>query len=196
MSTKQNNTTVSDLLNKRVGGIKKYLTDPNTVIPIGGKQCHPADVLAFFQEDIDARAAVDGARASVVATIATRKTADADRRTADSALKSYVTHLYGATSTEAQEFGYPPPKTRTTTVATKATAIQKSAATRAARNTMGSAQKALISGTALVYTSTEAAAAAAAKVPPPAAGAPEPAPHTPPAPAPAAAVNGTNGAGH
>jgi hypothetical protein len=203
MSTKQNNSTISELLAKRLGGIKKYLTDPNIVIPVGGKPCHPADVLAFFQHDLDAREAVDVAHATVKSTIADRKIADTDRATADSALKSYVVHLYGATSTEAQAFGYPPPKPKTTTVATKAAAIQKSAATRAARGTKGSVQKADVSGTALVYSSAEAAAAAEAKVPPPAAGAPvtgegHASPAAPPAAPPAAtpAANGTNGAAH
>jgi hypothetical protein len=219
MSTKQNNSTVSEMLTKRIGGIKKYLTDPNTVIPIAGKQCHPSDVLALFQGDVDARAAVDTAHAGVTSAIAGRKTADANRRDADSALKTFIVHLYGATSVQAQEFGYPPPKPRSTTVAAKAAAIQKGAATREARGTKGSVQKAEITGTMLVFSSPEAAAAAAKHAVGPAAGAPvvtggnpivtgstpaaapteatqpEATPHAPPAAAPAVS-NGSNGAAH
>jgi hypothetical protein len=172
MASKNSSTTISDLLSRRIAGIKKYLTDPNVVIPVGGKQCHPADVQAIFQADVDARTAVDTAHATVTSAIADRKTADAERRTADSALKSYVVHLWGPTSIEAQEFGYPPPKPRTKTVATKQAAIEKAAATRAARGTKGSVARTEVSGTTLVYSSPEAAAAAAAHSVAPAAGAP------------------------
>jgi hypothetical protein len=207
MASKNNKTNVGEMLTKRTGGIKKYLTDPTVAIPINGKQCHPADVLAIFQADVDARAGVDNAHASVKASITARKTADANRRAADAALKSYVVQLYGATSVEAQEFGYPPPKSGTKSVATKQAAIEKSAATRAARGTIGSAQKAEISGTTIVFSSPEAAAAAAAHSVAPAAGAPvvQPAPAgdatavaakaATAAPAPAAATPAVNGAG-
>ena len=172
MASKNSKTTVGDMLTKRTAGIKKYMTDPTVTIPVGGKQLHPPDILGIFQADIDARAAVDTAHASVKSTITGRKTADANRRTADTALKGYIVNLYGATSVEAQEFGYPPPKPRTKTVATKQAAIEKAAATRAARGTMGTAQKADITGTVPVFASPEAAAAAAKHAVAPVAGAP------------------------
>ena len=196
MSTQKNNTTVTALLTSRIAGITKYLTDPAIVVPVSGKACHPADLLAIFRQDVDARVAVDVAHASVKSSIAGRKTADATRRAADSALMSYVTHLFGPTSTEAQAFGYPAPKPPTRTVANKTAAIQKGAATRAARGTKGKAQLALIKGTTEVYVSPEAAAAAAQHVPAPAAGAPvTPASKAAPAATPPV-VNATNGAGH
>jgi hypothetical protein len=157
----ENNANISDLLNKRIAGIKKYLTKASTEIWMNGKECHPADILEFFQTDLDARAAVDAAHAAVKTAITARKTADANRRSADDALKAWFTNRFGVHSAEAQELGYSPPKPKTKDVKTKAAAIQKSAATRAARHTMGKVQKLDISGTKLVYSSQEAAAAAA-----------------------------------
>jgi hypothetical protein len=198
MASKNSSTTINDMLSKRVAGIKKYLTDPNTTILYAGKQLHPPEILAVFQTDVDARAAVDTAHATVKSTITARKTADANRRPIDTALKGYIVNLYGATSVEAQEFGYPPPKPRTKTVAVKQAAIEKAAATRAARGTMGTVQKAEITGTVPVFSSPEAAAAAAKQAVSPVAGAPvvQPAVAGDGHAAPPAATPVVNGASH
>jgi hypothetical protein len=195
MASKNSKTSISDMLTKRTGAITTYLTDPNVTIPIAGKQCHPQDVLAIFQADQTARAGLDNAHASVTSFIAACKTADANRRAADAALKSYVVQLYGATSVQAQAFGYPAPKPAVKSVATKQAAIEKSAATRAVRGTKGSAQRAELTGTTEVYATPEAAAAAASQAVAPAAGAPV-TPAGTPAPTTPGGANGAGGAAH
>jgi hypothetical protein len=164
MSTKST-SFLSNLCARRISGIDVHMTDPGTVVPVDGAMCTPADLRAIFQRDLDAHHAVEHARAVLLTAIEDRKKADAERKKVDVVLKGWVQNRYGASSTEAQAFGYEPPKPRTTTVATKVVAIQKSAATRAARRTMGRAQRAMIKGTALVYVSQEAAAAAARMMP-------------------------------
>jgi hypothetical protein len=75
------------------------------------------------------------------------------------ALRSFLRSRYGATSNLLLDFGVKPKSTKKVkTVATLSTAIEKSAATREARHTMGAKQKAKIHGTpAAVPTPTPAA---------------------------------------
>ncbi|HTQ09311.1 MAG TPA: hypothetical protein VMI31_04500, partial [Fimbriimonadaceae bacterium] len=73
-----------------------------------------------------------------------------DRRTSRKAfyngLQSYVQNLFTDPNVVAQ-FGFTPRKTATQDTATKSLAVQKRAATRKARHTMGKNQKAGVHGT-------------------------------------------------
>jgi hypothetical protein len=161
MATQNNGTIIVDDCNTRIAGVKKYI-DPNADIPVDGKLVKPADFIAVFQADIDAHNGVDTLQAQVKSSIASRKTKDADRRVYDKALKAYVANRFGADSTEAHAFGYPPPKAKKKTAETKAAAAKKAEATRAARHTMGSKQKVQLKGTAVVDVTPDQAAALAA----------------------------------
>jgi hypothetical protein len=160
MSQKSNVTIVDDCTT-RIAGIHRYL-DPNADIPVAGKLAKPAEFAAVFQADVDQRRLVDTLQAQVKSALAVRETKDAERHVYDVALKAYVSQRFGVDSTEAHDLGYPPPKPKTKTAETKAAAAKKSEATRAARHTLGSQQKALLKGTAEVAVTPEQAAALAA----------------------------------
>jgi hypothetical protein len=63
------------------------------------------------------------------------------------ALHRYAEGVFGPTSKLLLDFGFTPQQTAVKTVKVKANAIDKSAATRTARHTMGKKQKAAIHGT-------------------------------------------------
>jgi hypothetical protein len=160
-NSNKSNLTIIDDCTKRMTGIKKYV-DPNADIPVAGKVAKPAEFLAVFQADVDQRNQVATLQAQVKSAISVRKTKDAERHVYDVALHAYVSQRFGADSTEAHDFGYPPPKPKTQSAATKAAAVKKSQATRAARHTMGPKEKAKLKGTTVVEVTPEQAAALAA----------------------------------
>ncbi len=67
-------------------------------------------------------------------------------------LKAWVVNQYGATSKEAHDFGFPPPKKPVRTVSSKATAVERNLATREARHTMGPKKRLEVKGTMVVLT--------------------------------------------
>jgi hypothetical protein len=93
--------------------------------------------------------------------------------------------LYGARSQTLLDFGITPAKVPVRTAASKVAAAAKGAATRLARHTMGTKQKAAIHGTV----------APAAPVPPAAPAPAAPAQASPAAPQPVVPANGTAGKG-
>jgi hypothetical protein len=111
---------------------------------------------------VDAPNAVDTAEASLkqvpAKQKAARKTANATRL----ALKTYIVGTAGAGAVQMlEDFGFPAPKPKgKKTVAAKATAIAKSAATCTARHTMGKRQRAAIKATVAPATAPAAPATA------------------------------------
>jgi hypothetical protein len=170
MASKITNAIVIDMCTTRVSGIKKYITNSKTEIPVAGKMLKTPQVSAVFQNSIDTRGAVAAKRAELKAAQTARDEAEAERVVTDEALKGYVTNVFGADSTEAHELGYAPKKVAEKSVETKQQAIVRNKATREARNTMGPKQKAKIKGTTVVLTSSlqpaDAATTAAAVIAP------------------------------
>ena len=150
MSNKPNNASIVDTCTQRLNALKTYLTNPNATISVNGVQVKVADVTASYQACLDDRATQSTQRATVKATLVLHAAADSKRQVIDRALKSWVVNQYGATSKEAHDFGFPPPKVPVRTVKSKATALQRSEATRTARHTMGSKQKEDVKGTKVV----------------------------------------------
>ena len=148
MTTDNNKPSRQNRLRKIVAGVQKHM--PNLgIITLGGAPIAMADVLREIQEDIAASDAADKAHADWLAQVQVQndkheKLAPLLRR-----LKQFVLLQVGDTqdaSGELADFGYAPRKTPVKTVATKAAAIQKNLATRAARHTMGSQQKKKVTG--------------------------------------------------
>jgi hypothetical protein len=93
-------------------------------------------------------------RAQLLEAIGTVGETEAARLEADAALKAWVRAQFGVESTEAIDFGFPPPRTGVPTVEEKALAVARAKATRKARHTMGKRQKEGIRGTVAVSGAT------------------------------------------
>jgi hypothetical protein len=173
-TSKPNNATVIDKATQRLTALKKYVTSAKTEIPIDGVAQKVSQVIAIYQNCLDTRAALSTKRAETKAAMGERTDAEASRRAADRALKAWVINTFGASSQQAIDFGFPPPKVPARTVETKANAVALGKATRVARHTMGPKKRLEIKGTLPVSTApaapanntVQAAAPASTVVPP------------------------------
>ena len=159
MASKLTNAIVIDMCTTRVNGIKKYIPNSKTQIPVAGKMLKTPEVSAVFQNSLDTRGMVTTKRAELKAAQKARDEAEVVRVTTDDALKWYVTNVFGVDSTEAHEIGYAPKKVAEKSVATKQQAVARNKATREARHTMGPKQKEKIKGTMVVLTASAELAA-------------------------------------
>ncbi len=105
------------------------------------------ELVARVQARLDAAIATKTSRQAMHNAVAAERIAEAQFRPLRSALRSYVAAVYSANAPQLQEFGFVQNRRPAKTVASKATAIVKAKATRAARATKGRKQKAAIKGT-------------------------------------------------
>lgn len=117
-------------------------------IQIAGVQYTPSSLSAVFQADSDAIDAADGARATLKQTVDNEKTTHAKTAIVIVALRNWLLGYFGPQAvTVLGDFGFTAPKsTRTKKIATKAAAVVKSKATRAARGTTGPVKKKSVKG--------------------------------------------------
>jgi hypothetical protein len=155
---KPNQAEVVATCTARIKALKANVASTKAVVVLGGVAHKASDVVAIYQACLDNRATLDTQRAEVKATLATLEAADAKRIETERALKPWMINTFGATSKEAHDFGYLPPKKPVQSVDTKAQAKVRREATRAARHTMGPKQKEKIKGTMVVLTAPAAPA--------------------------------------
>jgi len=146
MSTIQNNAKIVTTVGQRIAALNKHVT-AKTVLNINGKPMKLSDVLAVYQASLDTRSALVVQRAALEKSLDARDAAETTRLDVDKGLKAWVTGTFGPTSQEALEFGFLPAKVGTKSADTKATAVEKSLATREARGTRGRRQRQQIKGT-------------------------------------------------
>ncbi len=131
---------------KMLVGIQQYLSTFPT-ITVGKQSFKPTDLVTVLQDRIANSQAVQTATAARSAAVKM----DRDHRTqtapAVGALKRVVQGMFPGSPDILAVFGLQPLKAGTRTVATKAAAVEKTLATRAARHTMGPKQKEGIKGT-------------------------------------------------
>ncbi|HEY4014435.1 MAG TPA: hypothetical protein VGM06_13930 [Polyangiaceae bacterium] len=128
-----------------VNGVLANLGDVATfALPTGTYT--PDQLVAAFQSRIAASEATKANKNAWHATVQAERQAESDIAPLRKSIKQFVASRYGADSAKLAEFGFAPAKPRKTTVQSKATAIQKSEATRVARHTMGRVQKQSIHG--------------------------------------------------
>jgi hypothetical protein len=165
MSTNQSNDRILALCAQRLVALSKFVT-PTTPMSINGKPTTLANVIAIYQAAIDTRNALIAQRAALDKALVARHTADVTRLATDRGLRAWVDSAFGPASSEATEFGFvlAPPKPKS--AATKATAVEKTLATRAARGTKGKRQKAKIHGTIPAPTAPAAPATTTPAAPP------------------------------
>jgi len=129
-----------------IDGTLKFLANLAT-LPVGGTNMTPADIVKVFQERVDAGKAVQTANAARVAAIK----ADLDTRTKTTAFARAFRRIVLGMFQEAPDtlaiFALKAPKATKVKVATKAVAVAKNKATRAARGTVGKRKKLAIKGT-------------------------------------------------
>jgi hypothetical protein len=108
---------------------------------VGSQTLAPADFAKIFQDRVASSQTVQTANAAWVAAVK----ADRDKRTQTApvvkAFKRVVQGMFSESPDTLAVFGLQPIKVGTTTVATKAAAVEKTLATRKARHTMGKNQK-------------------------------------------------------
>jgi hypothetical protein len=182
MSTQPNRTQQQTGDQGLITGFKKH-EQTITSLVVAGTSYKTADIIGILEARIAARNAAVSSKATWQADVK----ADHDERAKTKAfvagLQQAVRVAFGGSIDMLADFGLKPHKTRAPrTPAQKAAATAKAKATRAARHTMGSKQKAKVKGTA------PQAAPAPAPSPTAAPGAPKPAEPTATGPAPAAAA--------
>ena len=152
---------------------RKVLTATNNNLPaqtsvtLAGTQYTRDTLAASVQQDIDVGDAATNAKKAFFNAAATARERRQDRKAFYRGLQSYVENLFTDPNVIA-EFGFNARKTTTQDTATKVTAVEKRAATRKARHTMGKNQKAGIKGNVTGVTVTpitEPAAPAVAPAP-------------------------------
>ncbi len=143
-----NKPTSKDLDTKAMKGVDKHLASLTTIM-IGGTAYTAPTLKAVFQADIDATNAADAARTQWKDLLVPAKAARTLAARSRLALKSYLVGLYGPNAVGIlEDFGFTPPKSPgRKTAKAKADAVDKSAATRVARHTMGKNQKKSVKGT-------------------------------------------------
>jgi hypothetical protein len=146
MSIEQNNAKIVSTCGQRLAALKKYVK-AKTAVTVDGESMKPADLVAAYQAAVDTRAALIPQRASYKKALAARDSAEVTRQVIDKKLKVWVMNQFGATSQVAEEFGFLPTKVAEKSAETKANAVLKMRATRAARGTKGKRQKEKIKGT-------------------------------------------------
>jgi hypothetical protein len=142
---KTNKPTQKDSLRSIIAGINKRLTGVSQ-LTLGGATYTPAALVQLITALIgliDVASANENTWHDAVKAV---RGAAAQLRPILRALKSWVILQYGDSSAALGDFGYTPTVARQPSVATKAGALQKTRATRAARHTAGKRQKQAIKG--------------------------------------------------
>jgi hypothetical protein len=163
VATKPNNATIVAACTQRIRSLAGYV-EADAQIAINGRKHAHADVVAIYRQCLDARAAVARLRAQLAEALGTVEATEVARLEADSALKGWVRAEFGVASTQAIDFGFPPPRKGARTVEEKALAVARTKATRKARRTMGKRQKEEIRGSVAVSGAAGAGAQAGAMV--------------------------------
>jgi hypothetical protein len=171
-------------------------------LPVGNTAMTPVQIAQIFKDRVATNQAVMDATAKRVEALQTDQDKRAQTDPVTKAVRRIVQGMFAQSPAILADFGLTPLKVATKSVETKSVAVAKAKATRVARHTMGSRQRAKITGetvsasTGSPATSVSAPAAGTAGpapvtvTAPAAASAPIPAPATAPSAAPAPAPAG------
>jgi hypothetical protein len=144
MPTSKSNEAV--LAGKLAAGTQKRLSTIGQLI-IGSGTFTPAQVVSELQSFASLRASVDAAKATLKAALEDEKSKGVSLRTFFNTFIVFVRAAFGNSPDILADFGLLPKKVKAPlTVAQKAAAAAKHKATREARGTKGTRQKALIKG--------------------------------------------------
>lgn len=146
MSINNSRLTKGNADQKMADGTQRFLSHLVS-LPVGSGTLTPAEIIQIFKDRIATNQAAQTAAAQRTAAVK----ADADKRAQTAvtvaAFRRMVQGMFSESPDTLAAFGLAPLKVATKSVETKAEAVAKSLATRAARHTMGSRQRAKITGT-------------------------------------------------
>jgi hypothetical protein len=146
MSKPVTKANLQQRLGDLVAGTQKHF--PNGSLTFGGATYTPAVLIQLFQSLDDATTGMDVAKAKWQDALKAQRGAKAKVGPVMQAYRSYLVSLFGNAVETLADFGLTPHKAPAPqTAEQKATAAAKRKATRAARHTMGTKQKAGIKGT-------------------------------------------------
>jgi len=148
-----------------IAGTAKHLTTATPVAFLGGSFT-PAQITTELDQVATLRSAVNTAKAAVIAKLATEKADLPSLRTFIAAYNAYLKVTFGSSPDVLADFGMVPKARSTPTTATKAAAVVKRTATRAARHTMGTKQKKAVRGDVTGVTLTPVISALVPTAPP------------------------------
>jgi hypothetical protein len=158
--TKPNRSTQQDRYRKAIAAIQKYLSTVASML-IAGVSYTPTTFIALLQKEILLEDAASKARNDLRTAAAAARQNRATMVPIMVGFRAFLENMFTDPSTIA-EFGFAPRKRTAPTVEAKTAAVNKRAATRAARHTMGPKQKLDIKG---AVAQTEPAAPSPAPVP-------------------------------
>jgi hypothetical protein len=128
-----------------LAGVQKFLVQYPS-LTVGSQSMTPAAIVTALQNRINANLAVQTAESARTAAVKANLDERAQTATFESGLRQMVQGMFSQSPDTLAVFGLKPRKSVKKTVATKAEAVAKTKATRAARHTMGSKQKLEITG--------------------------------------------------
>ncbi len=145
-----------------IAGIAAHFTGA-TMFQFGGVEYEAKAIQQILQSRIDAASVTSAARAKWLTAAAAEEEKTTEVESILLGLKSHLVNTYGAKSQIVADFGFTPKKKKTT-AETVATAVEKRAATRVARGTVGKKEKLKIKGAVAPETSATKPAAEVAPV--------------------------------
>jgi hypothetical protein len=147
MSTDKSNRLVRDTAEQKLlGGTQQYIASLPS-LTVGSQKFMPADFVKILQDRLASSQTVQTAATAHSAAVKMDRAKRAQTDPAVKALKGVVRGMFPESPDILAAFGLDPVKVGQKTVATKAEAIAKNAATREARHTMGKKEKLAIKGT-------------------------------------------------
>jgi hypothetical protein len=159
MSSNDNKVTKIEKYRAMITGVQTNVGTKATVAIQGTATSQPV-ILSTLQGFIDAADATAAALATYREAVAKQKVAAAAANGVYLGVKAYALAQYGNLPSTLGEFGLQAPVRKTPDAATKAAAVAKRKATRAARGTTGKLAKAKITGQTPVTTPAPAASSA------------------------------------
>jgi hypothetical protein len=161
-----NKQTITNRDSARITGIQKYCMSQSSIL-VGGVAYTPASAIQVYQNDLDATAAVAQAKTALKGLLAKAASARSAADSFDSAFKACIEGAYAGQPDTLEDFGIVVGARNAPSAATKATAAEKAAITRAARHIMSKKQRSMIeapSGTDTEATTTPTPAPAGSGV--------------------------------
>ena len=145
-----------------IAGIAAHFTGA-TMFQFDGVAYKAKEIQQILQGRIDAASVTSAARAKWLTAAAAEQEKTTEVESILLGLKSHLVTTYGAKSQIVADFGFIPKKKKTT-AETTATAVEKRAATRVARGTVGKKEKLKIKGVIAPETSATSATTPVAAV--------------------------------
>ena len=142
---KKNKATVRAFEHTLISGLQTHLG--KRAIAIAGAQLKTASVIAQVREHLATLDAMDTAKAEYLAIVARERVQRGALAPVVAGVRNFLLSLYSESSAEFRSFGFVPRANAVRSVETKASAVAKMRATRAARHTLGRRQKVSIVGT-------------------------------------------------